>query len=229
MTDILLFLAENELWVYGLLAAAGLLYARRAVLRYLDVRRAIFGLERERALARMRRSLALLGLTIAAGVGTVIITSFIVPTLPAGLLGTPAPTISLLVTPGAEAPTLEPGYVSATALPEGPLDTSGCLNLEATILEPVAGASIGGMVEIRGTANITNFGFYKIEYRPSGGEAAWQPILAGDEPVIEGKLGEWDTQLVVGSGDYLLRLVVADTAGNAPWPCVVPVRITAGQ
>src|SRR4030042_1913347 len=72
-----------------------------------------------------------------------------------------------------------------------------------------------GEAEIRGTANIPNFGFYRYEYRALASGSAWRAIGAGDTPVVDGLLGVWDTRLVL-PGDYAFRLVVADAAGNAP-------------
>jgi len=226
MTDILLFISDSEGWLYVLLGAAGLIYARLAVLRFREARRALFGLERDRAAARLRQALGMLAITLAGALVTFVLTTFVVPSLPGSLRGTPAPTISLLTTPGPETPTIPADFVSATALPLDELDPGGCLNPQATILFPVSGASLSGAIEIIGTADIPNFGFYKIEYRSRGGEDDWQAILAGGQTRLDESLGVWDTSLVGAAGEYLLRLVVADTAGNAPQPCVVPVRIT---
>jgi hypothetical protein len=46
----------------------------------------------------------------------------------------------------------------------------------------------------------------------------------GTAPIQQGDLGTWDTRLVV-PGEYALRLVVTDTVGNAPQPCVILVRV----
>ncbi len=226
MTQILLFIADSEIWIYVLLGVAAAVYARVAGLRALEARHALFGLERDRATARLRQALGMLALALSGALVTFVLSTFVVPSLPGGVRGTPAPTISLLTTPGAATPTIAEGFVSATGLPQGDFDPSGCLNPLATITNPASGASLSGVIEIIGTANIPNFGFYKIEYRNRGGDDTWQAILAGDATVTGGSLGIWDTSLVSAAGDYLLRLVVADTAGNAPLPCVVPVRIT---
>ncbi len=44
---------------------------------------------------------------------------------------------------------------------------------------------------------------------------------------MDSDLGFWDTTLV-NPGDYGFRLVVTDTAGNAPLPCVRRVRVLPG-
>ena len=89
------------------------------------------------------------------------------------------------------------------------------------------GAKVG-VVEITGTANIENFAFYKIEYLSTEPGSIWRAISAGTEPVLDDVLGTWDTSLVP-TGDYRFRLVVTDTAGNAPLPCAVQIRVLREQ
>ena len=67
MTNILLFIADSETWIYVLLGVAGLVYARVAVLRFMEARRALFGLERDRATARLHQSLSMLSLARCVG------------------------------------------------------------------------------------------------------------------------------------------------------------------
>jgi len=90
---------------------------------------------------------------------------------------------------------------------------------------PEANATVSGTVEIKGTADIPNFGFYKYEMaRP--GAALWLTIGAGRQPVKDDLLGRWDTT-TLPPGEYILRLVVTDTNGNAMPPCMRPVYVTA--
>jgi hypothetical protein len=224
MEETLVFIQQHQAWIYILLGAAALVYLRLAWRWYQERRRALFGLEREQALDHLRRVAAMLSL-IAAGYGvTFVVSTFVTPAMPGSGIATPIPTVSLLATvPGPTAAT-GPGFETATALPPAEMDSSGCLNPSATLTQPQAGDSLSGTVEIRGTANIPNFGFYKIEYRSLADGSAWRAILAGDTSVTDDVLGSWDTTLVL-PGEYAFRLVVADTAGNAPMPCVIPVRV----
>jgi hypothetical protein len=80
------------------------------------------------------------------------------------------------------------------------------------------------LVEVRGSANIPNFAFYKIEIKASDSSANWQVVTAGNKPKLDDVLGAWDTSLVI-NGVYLLQLVVTDTAGNAPLPCALEVVV----
>ena len=137
-------------------------------------------------------------------------------------VATPLPTVSLIGgTPQVSAPS---PTEAATPLPQAEFGGLGCENPEATILEPEDGDTVSGLVELVGTANIANFAFYKFEIRPLGAATGWRPVGADTQPVVEDTLGVWDTSLLP-AGDYALRLVVTDTQGNAPMPCVIRVRV----
>ena len=103
----------------------------------------------------------------------------------------------------------------------------------ATISSPIPGAILAGAVEIRGTAKIENFAFYVIEVSTLGDN--WLTIITSqpDEngnprPVTDGILGVWDTSLQ-DPGDYALRLIVYDSAGNYPVPCTIPITLQRPQ
>ena len=79
------------------------------------------------------------------------------------------------------------------------------------------------MVEISGTVNVPNFGFYKYEFAVPGSEL-WATISADREVVKNDSLGSWSTGTLV-PGEYQLRLVVTDTQGQALPACVISVRV----
>ncbi len=225
MEEAFAFIAQDKAWIYALLALTGLLYLRAGLRSYLDLRKAMFGLEREQAQGRLRRAGAMLGLVVAGVLATFIIATYVSPALPGSGLPTAVPTISLLTTPGATFAPEGTAFPGATPIVADDLDPSGCLNANATLTSPQDGAVISGEVEITGTANIPSFGFYRYEYRGLTAGSAWRAIGAGDDPVVEDHLGVWDTTLVL-PGDYAFRLVVADTGGNAPLPCVIRVSVS---
>jgi hypothetical protein len=98
-----------------------------------------------------------------------------------------------------------------------------CPNSQAQLTNPTAGAEVTGAVEIRGSADIPNFWYYKFELRGMGG-GSWAFLQRFDAPVTDGVLGTWDTGGLV-DGRYKLRLVVVDTTGNYPEPCEVEVVV----
>jgi hypothetical protein len=224
MEDALRFIELNQGWFYLLLFVLGVYYAQALWNAYHEFHRAIFGLERERAATKLRRVGATLGLILISLLVVFLLSTFAAPALPVAEVETPMPTISVL-TQSAE----ESSGQLATAIPiEAGIEA--CDNANATITSPENGASIGGVVQIEGAANVEAFAFYKLEYRLTTPDATWLVIAAFTEPVCESGcpesllLAEWDTGLVE-SGDYRLRLVVTDTAGNAPAPCEIQVRI----
>ena len=102
--------------------------------------------------------------------------------------------------------------------PPGPTST-GCEHL----LWPRAGAHLSGVVQARGTADHSSFGYYKLEYRKDGLDD-WHYITGADTPASSGDLGAWDTRSVP-DGSYTFRLVVVDQTGNYPPPCEIAVWV----
>ena len=180
---------------------------------------------------------ALTGLT-----ATFVIVNFASPAIPVSLRPTSLPTVSLLATPvELEGAVADDAAVEAAEIPDA-LDGAGCLNENATILQPNNGETVSGTIVILGVADIPNFAFYKVEYRRLNGE--WVTITAGSQPVCdtckpaaedgtdtgaeEMELGTWDTRLVE-PGTYAFRLVVMDTEGNAPLPCEIQIQILPSE
>lgn len=216
MDEALRFIDRYQTWIYLLLLLAGVLYGQAALRWFDELRRALFGLEREQAMARLRRALAFVALSAGAALAVFLITTFITPGLP------PEGAAQALPAP---APAGEAGEAAtAIPVPAGQDQASGCANPEATISSPQSGDVLRGVVPIRGTAAIADFGFYKLEYRTLAADSAWRAIMAGDAPVLDDLLHEWDTSIVL-PGDYELRLVVTDSAGNAALPCALTIRV----
>jgi hypothetical protein len=230
MDEALLLIQAYQSWIYTVLALAFLLYARSAFGWWRAYDKAEYSLERERARRGITRA-GVMGVWVVLVAGlTFLAATVLSPAVPAASRPTPLPTVSLLATPSTPAPG-QPGP-PATALPEAALDPSGCLNPQATLTFPVEGSDLSGTVTIKGTASILNFAFYKYEYVEVAGGlpapgAVWRAVSADTTPKTEGDLGAWDTTLVI-PGDYAFRLVVTDTAGNAPLPCVRSVRVLPG-
>jgi hypothetical protein len=227
MEEALVFIERQQVWIFLLLGLFALIYLRQTLLAIQEVRASVFGLERERSMGKLHRAAAMLTLAGAGLLATLVITTFISPSVPLSARPTAIPTVSLLSSPSPAA-VQAPGGLPPTTMPEPGLDGSGCLNPQATLTSPVDGQSLTGMVEVRGTADIVNFAFYKYEYRSSSAGSVWRSISAGTKPVVDGLLGNWDTSLVLPD-EYLFRLVVTDTAGNAPLPCVIKVYVAPAQ
>lgn len=230
MQEFLLFVEAYQAWIYLLLVVLALLNGRVFLSAIHLYRRALYSLERERALSRTLRSGAGLALISAGFLATFILTTFAAPALPPELRPTAVPTVSLLATAmrsgeGADAP-----FATATPFSVDLVDGAGCTNENATIQEPVSGDSVQGQVTFRGAANVAGFAFYKLEYHDLQPESTWLAISASNIAVCEGicevedELGAWDTSLV-RPGQYAVQLIVTDTQGNAPLPCQILIQI----
>jgi hypothetical protein len=186
-------------------------------------RNSVYGLEREFALRRLGQATAAAFFILALIFVEFFIATFIAPSLPAtDILATP--TLDLLLTPPG---TLSPEQATQAALfpvtQSVPSGMSGCIPDQIMITAPEPGEPVSGTVEITGTANVPNFGFFKYEIAPMGTQN-WATISAEREPKINEVLGSWNTSSLT-NGDYFLRLVVTDNVGASLEPCVIAVHV----
>jgi hypothetical protein len=216
-------LASYEPLIYIALAIGGLFAFRRMWRSWREWRDSVYGLEREFALRRLAQATAAAFFILALVFVEFFIATFIAPTLPAtDILSTP--TLDLLLTPDN---TLSPAEATQAALSPTteapPSGMSGCIPDQIMITSPEPSDIVSGTIEIVGTANIPNFGFYKYEVARYGTQD-WATISADRKPIQNEKLGDWNTASLT-NGDYFLRLVVTDNVGMALEPCVIAVRI----
>lgn len=214
-------LAAYEPLVYIALAIWGLFILRAMLRSWLEWRNSVYGLEREFALRRLVRSTLFGLLAVGLVFSEFFIATFVVPSLPASDV-VPTPTLNLLVTP-AITPLSGTEVASNPALQSAPSGMSGCNPDQIILTGPAPGALVSGTIELTGTASIPNFGFYKYEISAMGTNI-WATISAGDQPVTNGRLGDWDTT-TLANGDYFLQLVLIDNAGKTLDPCVIAVRV----
>jgi len=229
MQEAISFFRTYEMWMYVILVLAGLIYVRKFILAWEELRRAAFGLERESAQSHLNQSAGMLVLLFVMAVAIFVVVTFVEPAFPAALpqqtpvtdfTASPVSTSEGEVLPG------EPGLPTDSGIP--PTATSvvageGCIPGQIMLTEPVDGSEINGLVVIKGTADVQNFGFYKYEVaRP--GETVWQTIQAGREIVQDGELGQWDTR-TMAPGEYMLRLVIVDNQGENLEPCVIQINV----
>ena len=86
---------------------------------------------------------------------------------------------------------------------------------QAAITSPRMNAVLRGRVEIKGSASIPNFWYYKVEYGYGADPLSWALVDGETHPteVIDGVLAIWDTT-TVPDGTYSLRLRVVYRDGN---------------
>jgi hypothetical protein len=251
MEEGLRFFRAFEVWIYLLLGLVGLYFVRKFVLAWQELRDAGFGLERDNAQARLNQSAVILVLLLMLAVSEFVLVTFVAPTVP-GVYELPTPTLSLLSTatltlsaPTTSAPigtapaegeTLEAGAYPApdeAAVAAGEVPTAavaaaativtGCVPGQIEISSPQNGQEVSGIVAILGSADIPNFGFYKLEMKLPD-DLNWLTLQAGNIVIQQGKLGDWDTRRLP-PGEYQLGLVVVDNQARLSAPCVVQVRV----
>ena len=225
MDELLRFLQKYEIWIYIILGIGSLVYIQRMLVSWNEWRNTLFGLERESAQRKLSTSLTILVLMALLIISEFMIVSFVIPSMPQPSM-LPTPTLDILATPTATLPT-----TSGTPTPEGiqqPTLAPSSVGCTPGVIEwaaPKAGETISASIELSGTINVPNLGFYKYEYAPVGSDT-WTTIAAGNNPLINGYIGTWNTTPLV-PGDYQLRLVVADNQNNLFPACVVQVRIVS--
>ena len=225
MEEALRFVRDNEIFIYLILGIIAAWYLRKFVLAWRDLREAAFGLERETAQARLNWTASILVFLLILGVVEFALVSYVVPTIP-GAAPIFTPTLDLLATPTATLdPNSTPGIPTPTLAVTLPPEENGCIPDQINITFPEDGSTVRDVVNIIGSANIPNFGFYKYETAPVN-DPTWLTIQAGNTIVINDVLGPWDTTRL-NPGDYYLRLVVTDNTGQSLPPCVVQVRVEA--
>ena len=221
MYEILRYLRDLEYLIYIVLGSLVVWQLRKFYIAWEELRAAAFGLEKESAQLRLNRSAALLVVLLFLSTAEFGLVSFIIPAMP-GVNPLPTPTVDLLATPTStlvSSPSLEitPQSVSP---PQGTeINQTGCIANEVMITYPENNSTVSGIVEIEGTVNIADFGFYKFEI--SAAETnSWLTVQAGDKPKEDEMLGFWDTTQLQ-PGNYDLRLVVIDNEGIQLDPCAV--------
>lgn len=225
MEESLRFVRDNEIIIYIILGIVAAYFLRRFLLAWSDLREAAFGLERETAQARLNWAASILVFLLILGVVEFALVSYVVPTVP-GAAPIFTPTIDLLATPTVTLdPNSTPGFPTPTLAITAPPGENGCIPEQINITIPENNTTIRNVINIIGTANIQNFGFYKYETAPIN-DPTWLTIQAGNTIVSNDVLGPWDTTRLP-PGDYYLRLVVTDNTGQSLPPCVIQVRVEA--
>ncbi len=230
MEEALRFFKTYELWIYLILGLVGALYAAKFARAWNELRRSSFGLERESAQARLNRAASVLVVLFIGLIAEFTLVTFIVPGVP-GANPLLTPTLDLLATPTTTLPAdltsaAQDVTPSPAAILQPELET-GCIPGQIELAEPQDGSTVQGIVPIRGTANMANFGFYKFEMTRAD-ENAWLSVEANNNAVEDGQLGNWNTARL-DPGLYQIRLVVTDNQGQALPACVIQVNVVPAQ
>ncbi|MEM7346700.1 MAG: hypothetical protein AAF485_20850 [Chloroflexota bacterium] len=234
MLEFLRPIAVFDTWLYIGLGLVALFFVRLIWVARKDKTRSIFALEREQANSRITRAFIGLMIIFAVMLGIYYL-SIITPTIVPPAQNTPTPTPIISLPPTATPPQLLPtSTLTPTPLPTPTLFAQetetptpeviaapppNCPIPGARITQPGNGARVNGIVQIDGAATSDTFDYYKFEFRVPG-SPNWSFVERYDNAVAGGALGLWNSD-TVPPGEYEFRLLVVDTVGNYPEPCVV--------
>jgi len=223
--ELIRFVVNYEMGVYLILGIVFVINLQKLIRALINKRKATFGLEKEVAQKNLRASITLLSLAALFGISNFILVSVASIQYP-GIVQLPTPTVDMLATTGPENAELMPeeSEDEGASATQTAIAITGCIPEVLEWKNPENGAEVSGSVELLGTVNVPNMGFYKYEYRYQA-DSIWTPISAGNKPVIDGPLGGvWNTEEIT-PGNYNLRLVISDNANNLLQPCEIQVKV----
>lgn len=106
-----------------------------------------------------------------------------------------------------------------------PVGVSAQAGTNIRITAPASGDVLQGLVNITGTSAVDGFFASELSFAyASDSTSTWFLIYSTDQPVTEGLLAAWDTNLVT-DGDYNLRLRVALQDGSLLETLVTGLRV----
>jgi hypothetical protein len=261
MNDLYVFLIRNDVWIYIICSLGILWYLSEYLRARAALRRAMFRLEQETARGTRNRALLfLLIFGVIVGTVTYVNWE-IAPTLPPSLLKPPTPTPDPLQTTATPetAGTLEPEVTptspvaptvtlpgeapAATETPAAPPETPGTRVVptstpptqgctpSAQITDPREAARVQGILNVFGTADTPEFGYYELDINGPQTNQRWASLLGRrvDVPVDDGFLGGNINLTQWQSGPYLIRLTVANDEGQVTHQCVVDIMLETGR
>lgn len=229
MTQLVNFFSIYENTIYFMLGLGAILYGWRFWRAWKQLSESVYGLEREIASSSLNRSAVFMFLLLMMGLIVFSAVTFAAPFLPIDeLIATP--TLELLRdSSSSQEPqsTLENGEAviqTPTPFPTVSINDEACIENRLIITSPTSGTTIRGMLDVEGTVDVENFGFFQVEYARVQ-DGLWLPISVKRNIVINGLLVEgWDSS-PVPAGDYILQLLVTDNTGIEFEPCRVQIRI----
>lgn len=225
MKELIRFVVNYEMGIYIILGVLFLINLQRLIRSLVKLRKANFGLEKEVAQKGVRSSVTFISLVALFAVANFILVSVASIRFP-GIVQLPTPTIDILATPepdsGEDMGINSDDFELSTT--QTAIALSGCVPEQLEWINPSDGDEISGAIELIGTVNFSNMGFFKYEYRYQA-DTIWTPISAGNRPIVDGPLGGvWNTEQLI-PGNYFLRLVVSDNANNLLEPCEITVKV----
>ena len=227
MDSIIRFFYRAEGWIYFFAIIIIGISLINLIKAFKEKKSAVFGLEQEVAKKKTRTALTGIVLAVIFSIAEFVFVIFTNVKYP-GLNQIATPTVAILQTPTISFSLIEGASGTEQAgisNPTGP-GVAGCIADQIEWISPRPGEEVRGSVELKGTVNVINLGFYKYEYQLTGTQN-WITISGGNTGTIESPLGgNWNTSELT-PGNYLLHLLVFDNNNN-PFPeCTINVIVVA--
>ncbi|MDX1615216.1 MAG: hypothetical protein R3300_12960 [Candidatus Promineifilaceae bacterium] len=253
MDRLYIFLIRNDVWIY-ILCALGLIWYLSQFMRARQMRRrAMFGLETERAERTLKTASVSIVVLAAIMAAVTYVNIEVAPTLPQELLRPPTPTPNIFATPlsspspfgqqpatatlliaptvtlaSAPVPTIAVGEtiaITPTLLPSPtPPPPSTSCPAGAEITAPPSGVSATGPVTVFGTAAGPEFGSYLLELSGPATDNQWRAFTEEiTDPVLDGILGTTDFS-DIAAGTYAVRLRVTAASGDEIGQCIIQIE-----
>ncbi len=225
MEELLRFIANYEIGAYIIFGVVILFNLKGLIEGLIGLHKSNFRLEKEVAQKKLRSSITVISLFAIFGVSIFVLVSVASIRYP-GISRISTPTMDVLATQapaaGSSGATEETRQVQSQT--QTAIALTGCIPDQLEWIEPASGDEVTGSVELRGTVNVPNLGFYKYEYRNLADDL-WTPISAGNRPIVDQPFaGQWNTEQLE-PGNYALRLVVSDNQNNLLKPCQIEVKV----
>ncbi len=251
MKVVLVWLSQQIIWISLICIAGAIGYIALAISSRRKRNTALFSLEREIYQQRTTRAwlIAMLFLLLAGVIlGVSIVWGSSVPlqetatvtpksglftltpeqVLPGATL-TASSSITQVVVADPELQGTPATIVTNTPVPASMMQPD-CPNPDAQVTFPVAGSELSGIVEVRGTARINAFSYYRFEVKFPGSNIP-NFISQYNQSVDDNVLGTWDISNIINypaGGPYHFQLVVVDIYGNTTL-CTIPVNIILSE
>jgi hypothetical protein len=248
MEQVLRLIADYQWWIYALLGLLLLFYLWRALRARRETARSIFKLEQEQSRARYNRSVVvavLVVLIMAAvfGLSNLLLPTYDQPREEPTPTATTGPLVASTLTSTPPPPTITPTATATRERPTRPVQPTttpeiivtdtpvvsppSCPDPNVRLTSPGVNQVVQGSVQVRGTASIPDFQYYKVEVGPGNNPRDHEWTVVGQlhySPVAGGVLETFNSG-AYPPGTYTLRLVVVDQTGNYPAPCQVTVTV----
>jgi hypothetical protein len=225
MEGLIKFFIRAEVGIYLVAGLVLFIALMRLIKLSNEKKKTVFGLEQEIIAKKIHSTFTMVALSALMILAELFFVSYASVKYP-NISIKNTPTVEVQATPTISINAIQNGPTPEVSSTGAQSNSEGCVKGQIEWLSPKAGDEVKGSIELKGTVNVSNLGFYKFEYHAVG-EANWTTIAGANQAVIEGPLGgTWNSQNVT-PGDYQLRIVAYDSQNNEFPSCTISIRVVA--